>query len=350
MGAEGHFLIVLSALLAAGPALLCLPAEAAQGPPYFTSTPPTEASVGETYIYDANATDPDNDNLYYYLPTVQPDNMTIDSASGYVIWTPAREGLETVIIWVTDGNFQVDQCFTVNVTPPKNLPPQITSSPPAQAYIGRPYTYNVKAQDPEGDRVFYFLDQSPPGMSIVEQSGVINWTPPDSLADQTVSVVVKVKDVGGRASTQYYAIKVSRPPSNENHPPFVTGTDITTATQDELYFYDITANDTDEDELTFCITVGPPGMTIERSDAHSAVITWTPTSADVRVWDVQVTVSDGNATVQHPFSLNVRSSHPVHFNEDPARPSASPDVLCLVPPAFSIAIVSGALVLRTRKK
>jgi len=348
MGAEGHFFIVMSVLLAAGPALLAPPAEAAQSPPYFTSTPPQEASVGKLYEYDANATDPENDQLYYYPSQIEPDSLTIDPASGYVSWTPAKEGNETIIIWVTDGNFQVEQRFTVLVGP-GNQPPQITSTPPTRAYVGLPYTYQVSARDPEGDRIYYFLDNSPPGMTIAEASGVINWTPPEALADQTVSVVVRAKDIGNTGTTQYYAIKVSRAPSNENHLPVVTGSDIITATQDELYFYAITANDTDGDDLSFSVTLGPAGMAIERSDARSAVLTWTPTAAELGVHEVRVTVSDGKATVMHNFSLVVFPSHPQHVNEDPAMPVTYPDIVCLVPPALSIAIVSTAILLGMRR-
>ena len=346
MGAGSNFFILLGISLALGAGLLFPVTEAAQSPPYFTSTPGTEAAVGETYIYDANATDPDNDPLTYYLPTVKPDNMTIDYDTGYVVWTPTKVGLETVRIWVTDGKFQVDQCFTVNVTPPKNLPPEITSAPPTQAYVGQAYVYNVKATDPDGDRVYYFLDSAPPGMTMGEQSGTINWTPPVELEDQSVSVLVKVKDVQGHATTQYYALKVTRQVAVVNHPPVVVGTDVTNATQDELYFYALTAVDSDGDSLSFCITLGPSGMSI---DTRTGVITWTPTAADVRVWEVRVAVSDGKATISHNFSLNVRSSHPVHFNEDPVKPSASPELLCLVPPVTSIVVLSIAIALRSHR-
>jgi hypothetical protein len=186
-------------------------------------------------------------------------------------------------------------------------------------------------------------------MTIVERSGLINWTPPEALADQTVSVVIRANDNGTHTSTQYYALKVSRPPSNENHPPVVVGTDMTNATQGELYFYDMTAGDVDGDALAFCITVGPPGMSIEPADSRSAVITWTPTGADVRVWEVRVTVSDGKETIMHNFSLNVRSSHPMHFNEDPAKPTASPDAVCIVPPVLSVIIMSVILAVRSRR-
>ena len=346
MGAGTVFPIVLGITLALGACFLFPFTQAAQSPPYFTSTPVTEAAVGEPYYYDANATDPDNDQLTYYLPIFKPADMTIDPASGYISWTPTNVGLETVKVLVTDGSYQVDQCFTVNVTPPKNLAPNITSAPPTQAYAGQLYVYNVRAVDPEGDRIYYFLNQSPPGMTIGEQSGIINWTPPVELIDQSFSVLVKVKDAGGRTSTQYYAVRVSRQVVIENHDPVVVGTDITNATGGTLYFYAINAVDSDGDVLSFCITLGPSGMSI---DPQTGVITWTPTDADVRIWEVRVAISDGKVTIPHDFSLNVKSSHPLHYNEDPARSSTSPDVMCLLPPVMSVIILSLLLVVRPQR-
>jgi hypothetical protein len=346
MGIGSDFSIMLGISFALCASFLFPCAEAAQSPPHFTSTPPAEAAVGESYVYDANATDPDNDPLTYYLPVVKPDNMTIDYTSGYIVWTPTNVGLQTIIVWVTDGNFQVDQCFTVNVTPPKNSPPNITSTPPTQAYVGQKYVYYVKAVDPDGDRVYYFLDQKPPGMTIGEQSGTVNWTPPVELADQSLPVLVRVLDAADHAATQYFAIRVTKPVVPGNHAPVVVGTDVTNATQDSLYFYALAAVDSDGDSLTFCITLGPPGMSI---DSSSGVITWTPTGADVRVWEVRVAVSDGKTSISHDFSLNVRSRNPVHYNEDPAKPATSPEVLCLILPAMSVIILVILRVARPRR-
>ena len=345
MGARSDALTVLGLSFALGVSLLFPQAAAAQGPPHFTSSPPTEAAVGEPYAYDANATDPDNDPLTYYILPPKPDNMTIDYTTGYVNWIPSKVGPQMVIIWVTDGNFQADQCFTINVTPPRNSPPNITSQPPTQAYVGQLYTYTVKAFDPDGDKVYYLLDQKPPGMTIGEQGGTINWTPSVEFVDQSVSVLIKVIDAADHAATQYFAIRVTNPLPSGNHRPVVTGTAVTNATEGSLYFYDITAVDSDGDSLSFCITLGPPGMTI---DSRTGVITWTPTASDVRVWEVRVVVSDGKDNTPLNFSINVRSRNLMHYNEDPAKPGTSPEVMCMILPAMAILIMISVLVVRRR--
>jgi len=70
--------------------------------PYFTSTPITTGVVGETYVYDSNAVDPDNDTLTYSL-VESPVNMTINSITGVVTWIPRTTGSFRVTIRADDG-------------------------------------------------------------------------------------------------------------------------------------------------------------------------------------------------------------------------------------------------------
>ena len=44
-----------------------------------------------------------------------------------------------------------------------NRPPRIISTPPLQTAVGQSYTYNVKASDPDNDRLAYELLIAPTG-------------------------------------------------------------------------------------------------------------------------------------------------------------------------------------------
>ena len=76
-----------------------------------------------------------------------------------------------------------------------------------------------------------------------------------------------------------------------NDPPEITSTEITVATEDDPYTYDVDATDPDGDILTYLLTTSPSGMSI---DAPTGLITWTPTNDDVGDHSVVVTVNDGN--------------------------------------------------------
>ena len=58
-------------------------------PPIFTSTPIVDAFIDQPYIYDAEAIDPDNDDLTYSVVR-GPEGLTVDPDSGLVEWTPPQ--------------------------------------------------------------------------------------------------------------------------------------------------------------------------------------------------------------------------------------------------------------------
>ena len=91
------------------------------GAPVITSVPVTTATADILYSYDVNAIDPDvGDTLTYSLITM-PADMTIDPATGLIMWQPAgdRGGTnEVVVVKVTDSSSipsVATQSFTITV-------------------------------------------------------------------------------------------------------------------------------------------------------------------------------------------------------------------------------------------
>ena len=58
-------------------------------PPVFTATPIVDGNVNASYRYDVNALDDDGDTLTFAL-VAGPSGMSIDPATGEIIWTPDR--------------------------------------------------------------------------------------------------------------------------------------------------------------------------------------------------------------------------------------------------------------------
>jgi len=86
-------------------------------------TPITDATitVGETYTYTVEATDPDGDTLTYSL-TDSPAGMTIDENSGEITWTSTAVGSYGVTVEVSDGDLNDTQSFTITIIPsPKRV-------------------------------------------------------------------------------------------------------------------------------------------------------------------------------------------------------------------------------------
>ncbi|HKT35870.1 MAG TPA: putative Ig domain-containing protein [Nitrospira sp.] len=103
-----------------------------------------------------------------------------------------------------DGKETVSGRFTLS-----NSSPTIVSTPSVSA-TGGAYDYQVKATDPDGDPITYKLEDAPPGMSIEEQTGHIQWNvAPD--AHGTYHIKVVAQDNKGGFAAQDFELSVSAP-------------------------------------------------------------------------------------------------------------------------------------------
>lgn len=253
----------------------------------------SEATVGELYHYDVEATDPDGDGLGYDL-LAAPAGMVIDGATGLITFAPEAAGSFPVSLRVSDGQAgEAFQSYTLEVIQP-NCPPEITSTPLVLAFEGEPYRYQVEATDPDNDPLIFSLTTAPAGMDIDAATGLLTWTP-QTAGDHPVTV--RVEDGRAGSDTQSYTLSVM--PSN--HPPSITSTPIPTATVDTPYFYDVAAEDPDGDRLTYTLSEAPLGMAIEPA---TGLITWTPVVSAEHTVQIEVTDTQG-ASASQRFNVTV---------------------------------------------
>ena len=85
-----------------------------------------------------------------------------------------------------------------------------------------------------------------------------------------------------------------------NNAPMINSTPITSALIDVLYTYNVEATDTDGDTLTYILTSGPTGMTI---DSSTGVINWTPNT--IGDFNVILKVSDGESFDTQSFTITI---------------------------------------------
>ncbi len=85
--------------------------------------------------------------------------------------------------------------------------PFFTSTPITVGETFILYVYNANADDIESEITGFFLDVAPAGMTIVEATGVITWTPTE-LQFGEHAVTVRVTDEHGGSATQSYVINV----------------------------------------------------------------------------------------------------------------------------------------------
>ncbi|QNN24371.1 LEPR-XLL domain-containing protein [Planctomycetales bacterium ZRK34] len=248
--------------------------------------------IDSGYLYDVDAVDPDGDVLTYSL--VGDDHgATIDSTSGFLVWNPQSNGDYEFTVMVDDGHGGQDvQTWTVHVTDVNtgNSAPQLLSSPPTVAEVGKAYAYQIIAEDADNDTMWYQLVDNPPaGMSIDPFSGLLTWTPD---AGQVGSVDVHVQVIDGRSGSadQTFSIDVSAQP-RPNTTPFIYSAPATSTVAEQPYVYHIQAFDPDGDALTYDLVFGPDGMAV---DATTGQLVWTPGSDQVGAHTVMVAVADSH--------------------------------------------------------
>ena len=191
--------------------------------PAITSLPVTTATEGQLYTYDVEANDPDAGDTLTFSLDAAPAGMTIDPVSGLIQWTPAagQVGLNFVVPRVTDASgLFATQSFNIDVAA-GNQAPTITSVPITTGTEGQLYTYDVNANDPDGDTLTFSLDAAPAGMTIDPVSGLIQWTPADTQVGIN-GVTVRAADPAGLFATQAFTVDVIAAPSDDFLRPVIT--------------------------------------------------------------------------------------------------------------------------------
>ena len=229
--------------------------------PTISSAPPTEASVGRTFVYAIQMSNASRSPLQFEL-TLSPQGMQIDATSGVISWTPAanQTGSATVVVRAKDavGNFS-SQAFTIVVSAGvTNRPPAIISTASLDAIVGQPYSYTLQADDADGGPLTYAVRSAPAGFTIQATSGVVSWTPAAGQVG-TVIVILAATDPQGGVAVQSLAIDV-RP---ANRTPTIRSNPTLKVAQGGLYQYDTIATDPDREPLFYELTTAPAGMTID---------------------------------------------------------------------------------------
>ena len=93
-----------------------------------------------------------------------------------------------------------------------------------------------------------------------------------------------------------------------NTAPAFASTPVTTATEGQLYAYNISATDAEGDALSFSATTIPAWAVLTDNGNGTAQLSGTPGAADAGTFEVSLAVSDGQATAQQVYSLSIQSA------------------------------------------
>ncbi|QGZ92576.1 CARDB domain-containing protein [Microcystis aeruginosa] len=212
---------------------------------------------------------------------------------------PGQSITGKVITVKNPDNLRVDFTPGLYALPYPNLAPNFTSSPVINGTAGQPYSYQVKAQDPDGVALAYLLYDGPQGMTLNATTGVINWTPTATSAVET-PVTLRVYDSRGGYGTQSFKIKVE----GGNHKPILQPLPTQIEGQEgESLQIGIAAIDEDNNPLIFWADNLPGGAVF---DGTKGLLTWTPDYEAAGIYEnVTFFVSDGLETVSQSTQIRI---------------------------------------------
>ena len=184
-----------------------------QLPPEITTIPVVNVQPESSYLYNAEAVDPNGTPLTWTL-LAGPSGMAIDEDNGTVTWdpTPAIQASHQVRIRVsdTDGDF-AEQRYSLKVTTTSNQVPFFVTLPIATGAEGVAYEYPCMALDFNNDIIVYRLLEQPLGMTIDPGTGFVSWNP--TTQDGGLhAVVIEADDQNGGTALQSFTIEVAETP------------------------------------------------------------------------------------------------------------------------------------------
>ena len=176
-------------------------------PPYFTSSPPLAAVVGQPWTYAAEAVDPEFEPLQFSLDQ-PPGGMSVDADSGELEWVPTPGTPASVavrLLAVDPHGAEALQEFTVQVRA-GNASPVLTSTPPASVVIGQTYTHLFLASDADGDALRFRLLSGPTGMNLDAEAGWLSW-PTANVSPGNYDFEIAVEDDWGGSDVRSFSVE-----------------------------------------------------------------------------------------------------------------------------------------------
>jgi len=223
---------------------------------------PYNAEEGSAVTLNVNATDPENDPLFYFWEI--NDRSYVETDNQFLIAAPEVTGFDTLIytLRVSDGEYiSPPQQFTLSVVDrvsppaqPTNRAPSITRiDGPTSAHPDEQITITATASDPDGDTLRYeWMQIEGPEVSL-SSSAMLNFIAPTAEQQQVLGFQLVVKD--GQLASAPMTYELTIQPAAVNNAPTISAVSApSTVSEQQQVSVSIQGQDSDGDNLIYSWT------------------------------------------------------------------------------------------------
>ena len=281
----------------------------------------------------ANASDADGNTLSVTGLTASSGTLS-NNGSGTWSFTPAANDDSSVTLSysVSDGSLSVATSASLDLTPVNDAPTATNGS--ASGDEDTVITGSLAATDVDSTTLTYSIVNGPANgtLTLDAATGVYSYTPSSNF-NGTDSFTFKANDgtVDGNVAT------VSLNVASVNDAPVLTAAILDTSTEEDAAFNFVlpsnTFTDVDNAALTLTTSALPGWLSF---NAATRTFSGTPTNANVGVFNVTVTASDGALSVSDVFAITVTNT-----NDAPTVAVAIVDQAATQGAAFSYVVPAG---------
>ena len=270
-----------------------------------------------TINLDDFVSDPDNTDAEMTWSYSGNNELTVSITNRVATITIQDEnwnGSETVTFVAKDPGLLSDDDTAVFTVTAVNDAPVIAGTIPdhTKDEDASAWTLDLTAYESDVEDSDTGLDWSVSGVDTALFNAVITDLDNDILTFTPVTnahgsdvITLTLTDTGGLAATQDIVVTLTE----VNDPPIFTSTPVTTATEDTVYTYNVTATDVDVGD-TLSITGTPAWLSLTDNGDGTATLTGTPNNDDVGEHGVELTVTDSaGATDTQSVTITVANTN-----------------------------------------
>jgi hypothetical protein len=237
---------------------------------------PGAQSVAEaaTLSFSLSATDADGDTVSYSCSANCPSGLTVNAATGAVLWTPtyAQAGTYNAVTFSASdtSTHSATRAITITVT---NVDTNPSLADPGNKTLaeGATLSFSLSASDADGDTLSYSCSANcPSGLSVNAATGAVLWAPNYTQSGTYSNVTFRVADPQNNASTRLITISVT----NTDSTPSLTDPGTQAIKKGASLSLTLSGSDADGDPVTYsCSANCPSGLSV---NSATGVVSWTP--------------------------------------------------------------------------